>query len=429
MKKGLLLATSLASSISFAASPIYQPTGSSFTLGTSVNKRALSTALYNPAAPFLMVNNKDGDRFRMGLFGPMAFGYELGQVDSLEESIDELDAKLDSDIDTVEEAEDVLDDVNKLISDLGTDATGKGMFSTQVPLFPMIYRSREYGAFMFDASLSGLVKGSFLDDEATLQGTTIQTQSSVYVKDGADLNFSFGYSRDIWANQYGMLVGGAKLNAHYLTLGKALLVLQEDDDIGDEFSDSLEDNQESTFGVGLDVGAIWVAENYQLGLTATNLNEPEFDYGIIGQNCSSLTGTQIDNCVVAAQFASRGEIASSETHVMERQVTIDGAVALSDKQWTLATSYDLFEVNDFVGDQYQWAVVSASYYGDSNWAPGFRIGYRKNMAGSELSYANLGMSLFKRFSMDLAYGLETIKVDGTEAPRSLNLSLGFQTAF
>ncbi|ADZ90259.1 conjugal transfer protein TraF [Marinomonas mediterranea] len=429
MKKGLLLATSLASSISFAASPIYQPTGSSFTLGTSVNKRALSTALYNPAAPFLMVNNKDGDRFRMGLFGPMAFGYEFGQVDSLEEKIDELDETLDKELETAEDVDKALRDVNELISSMDENATGKGMFSSQIPLFPMIYRSPQYGAFMFDASLTGLVKGSFLAEEAEIQGKSIQTQSSVYVKDGADLNLSFGYSKDIWANQYGMLVGGAKLHAHYLTLGKALLVLQEDDDIGDEFSDSLEDNQESTFGVGLDVGAIWVAENYQLGLTATNLNEPEFDYGIIGQNCSSLTGTQIDNCVVAAQFASRGEIASSETHVMERQVTIDGAVALSDKQWTLATSYDLFEVNDFVGDQYQWAVISASYYGDSNWAPGFRIGYRKNMAGSELSYANLGMSLFKRFSMDLAYGLETIKVDGTEAPRSLNLSLGFQTAF
>lgn len=95
----------------------------------------------------------------------------------------------------------------------------------------------------------------------------------------------------------------------------------------------------------------------------------------------------------------------------------------------LAASYELNEVADLVGDEYQWATVSTSYYSNSSFIPAVRLGYKKNMAGSELSYAMLGATLFKRLNLDLAYGLDTVEIDGDKQPRSLYFSAGIESAF
>ena len=437
MKKTLLLAGGLVSTLGFAAQPVFQPIGSSFTTGGSPNQRALSTSTNNPAASFLMVNSEEDDHFRFGILGPGGFGYELGQVDSLEDKINDLTDELDKKDLSISDINVVKDKANSIVSQLGKDATFKMMMAGQIPLMPFIYKHSKYGAFTFDMSLSAEGKGSVLDDDVTplvnplTQTFQLQTTTSIYVKNAVDLNFGLGYSRDIWTNHMGMLVGGAKVNVHSITLGKSLVSLSgaTDDKAGDVFTDALKDNQKTTVGAGLDLGLIWTANNYQIGATLTNVNEPKFDYASLADDCASKTGAAQDNCYAARNFAGKGRIKLNESHVMERQLTLDSAVSLSNRQWTLAGSVDLFETHDPVGDLYQWGTVSASYYGDSNWIPGARIGYRKNMTGSELSYVTGGLTLFKRLNLDLAYGLESIDAGGTAVPRSLFFSAGIESAF
>lgn len=434
MKKMLVVAGSLACSVSYAASPVFQPIGSSFTLGSSANPASLSTSLTNPAAPFLMVDTEAGDRFRFGIIGPGGFGYEMGQVDSLQDQIDELDELLDEDVTSASQAQTLQDKANSIVASLGDDANGKLMTSGQVPVFPLIYKHPEYGAFSIDMSLSAVGQGKFLDDDIDIVVTgsnyTLNTNSSVYVKSGVDLNLGLGYSKDVWSNQYGMLLTGAKVNLHSVTLSKGLMHLaSSDDDSGDAFSDSLADHQETSFGVGLDVGAIWVSNYYQVGFTASNLNEPSFEYGSLNETCSSLETSKQASCYAALEFAGEGEIALDETHTMERQFTLDASVYILDQQLALAGSYEMNEISDLIGDKYQWATIGTSYYSKNVWIPAVRVGYKKNMAGTELSYLTLGATLFKRLNFDLAYGLESIEVDGDEVPRSLYLSAGIESAF
>jgi hypothetical protein len=109
---------------------------------------------------------------------------------------------------------------------------------------------------------------------------------------------------------------------------------------------------------------------------------------------------------------------------------VDAAVSTKGKQVTLGMSYDTNAVKDAVGDEYQWAVASVSYYGDSHFVPGLRAGYRQNLAGTELSYATFGLTVLKRLNIDLGVALETVEdEDGDEMPRSAYFSIGYDTAF
>jgi hypothetical protein len=55
-----------------------------------------------------------------------------------------------------------------------------------------------------------------------------------------------------------------------------------------------------------------------------------------------------------------------------------------------------------------------------------RFGYRQNLAGTEKSYASLGMTMFKYFNFDIASALNVTNIDGRRLPEGLMLSMGFQ---
>ncbi|MCW4631252.1 conjugal transfer protein TraF [Marinomonas rhodophyticola] len=89
MKKMAIVSMSLLSTAVMSAMPVNHPVGSSFTLSSAPNIRALSTALGNPAAPFLMVNQDDNDSFRFGILGPLSIGVEMGDVSDLDDRAEE----------------------------------------------------------------------------------------------------------------------------------------------------------------------------------------------------------------------------------------------------------------------------------------------------------------------------------------------------
>lgn len=431
MKKYLVIAGGiLGASVTMAAMPVYQPIGSSFTLGSATNQRSLSTSLSNPAAPFLMVNSDEKDSFRFGILGPLGVGYEAGDVSDLNDRVDDLQDLLDKQYTTGAQAEAARVSANKIINEIGQKAYVKVSGGLQVPLMPIIYKTKGSGAFMLDASVSVVGKATVISDDIVVSGNELVSDTSFYVKAAKDIAVGLGYSRPVWTPESGQLIAGVKANFHRISFGRQLAVLtDESEDAGDVASDAFSDDLHSSSGVGLDLGLIWAANYYQLGLTLANLNEPEFDYGDLG-SCGGLSGTSLNRCNTANKLAAKNKLNLSETYTMEAQSTLEAAVSTKNRRWTLASSYDVNSVKDPIGDEYQWGVVSASYYGDSHWLPGVRFGYRKNMAGSELSYATAGLTFLKRLNLDIAYGLETVKdKDGDELPRSAYISLGYDTAF
>jgi len=415
MKKLLIVSTSLLSTAVMAAMPVNQPTGSSFTLSSAPNQRALSTALGNPAAPFIMVNQQDDDNFRFGILGPLSVGVEMGDISDLDDQVEEIESLIDN-----ANASNAIANkarANKILGEIGNSAYVKTSLSMQVPFMPVIYKTKDNGAFMLDASISGVAKGSLLADDVNVNiaSTKLVTDTSFYAQTATDLQVGLGYSQAMWENARGMLVGGVKANIHQISMGRALARLDDNNtDAGDAISDAIKDDAISSTGLGIDLGAVWVSNYYQVGLTVANINEPEFDGAPITTNNAS----------------NKYGIGSSDKYVMEMQSTVDAAVSTKGKQVTLGMSYDANAVKDAVGDEYQWAVASVSYYGDSHFIPGLRAGYRQNLAGTELSYATFGLTVLKRLNIDLGVALETVEdEDGDEMPRSAYFSIGYDTAF
>jgi hypothetical protein len=73
--------------------------------------------------------------------------------------------------------------------------------------------------------------------------------------------------------------------------------------------------------------------------------------------------------------------------------------------------------------------LSAGFTTDSWWLPGVRIGYRQNVAGTEMKYIGIGLTAFKIVNIDISSTLDTVSIDGTKLPQGLMGSIGFQIAW
>ena len=176
-------------------------------------------------------------------------------------------------------------------------------------------------------------------------------------------------------------------------------------------SDYQDDNE-----AGLDLGALWVADNYQVGAQITNVNEPEFEFP--GLDLSAYKDTPIRSFLTADQF-----------YTMERQFRFEGSLFTQDRRWTMNVGVDANAVPDPMGDDYQWLTASVGYATDSWWLPGARAGYRKNLAGTEIGYLGLGLTVLKVVNIDIASSVESVSISGETLPRGLMASIGFQIAW
>ena len=161
---------------------------------------------------------------------------------------------------------------------------------------------------------------------------------------------------------------------------------------------------------------MWVGRNYQIGVQWTNINEPEFAY------------PDIDTSTYRSQRAI-DFLEENRHYKMDSQVKIETSLFTSDRRWSAHLGYDADPATDPLGDEFQWATLSAALNRDSFWLPNFRIGYRENLVGTELKYASIGLTAFKYVNFDIASALDTVKIDGTELPQGLMFSLGFQIAW
>jgi hypothetical protein len=168
--------------------------------------------------------------------------------------------------------------------------------------------------------------------------------------------------------------------------------------------------------IGLDVGALWVGRNYQLGAQITNINEPNFEFPGVD------LGPYRDSTII-------GFLQSDQRYTMERQLKLEGSLFSDDRRWSAHLGVDANAVADPMGDDYQWLTASAGFTTDSWWVPSARIGMRQNLAGTELRYLSLGLTAFRIVNFDLSSALDTVRINGTTLPRGLMTSIGFEIAW
>lgn len=243
-----------------------------------------------------------------------------------------------------------------------------------------------------------------------------QNDSLLVTKAAKVQEFSVGYSHPISSFESGQLFLGVK--PKFLRVGLARVGVRFGDlSDSEELFDDIR-NAEFLYDeeLSLDIGAMWVSDHYQLGGALTNINQPTFAFPTI--DTSKLVNQEfIDR-------ANKGRV-----YEMERQLKLEGGIHSIDRKWVVNAALDTNAAADPMGDDYQWASVSAGYATKSWWVPGARVGVHSNLAGTELTYLSAGVTLFKYVDLDISSALDTVDIDGQTLPRGLNISLGVAASF
>lgn len=437
---GLLAFATVASSQAAFANEPTQVFGASLSRGQVSSPHDPSSSINNPAAASYFMHGKSGVRYNF--IGPIGIGYEVGQLDSLVDELDALVDILEDDNLTAQAALDAKDRFDPFLNDAAVNGMLKLSGSSAIPFFPMFYHSNDIGTFTAEIEVSGLLRSTVLDDDINIVAINdsfkINTKAALYVKSGVKANLGLGFSRPVYKNQAGMLHAGLKVNISQYKLGKNIISLsglEDGEDIGDAIKDDYKTNQATTSNVSVDAGLLWVAKQYSLGLSVTDINEPEYDYAVLSATCSGLQGLSLDNCYVAQEAAAQGRINPSEVFVANAQATAEASAWVSTpllgKGGTLGihSSIDLNDKNDALGDVYQWASVGATANLNSWFVPEFRFGYSKNLVGTKLSYYSIGLTFFKHADLDVKWSDESVEIDDSSGPRSAFISFAIQTKF
>ena len=189
--------------------------------------------------------------------------------------------------------------------------------------------------------------------------------------------------------------------------------ITDSEELFDDIRDADFNNDE---GLGIDVGALWVGRNYQLGAQITNINEPEFTFPDV-------------NLAPYTDPLSIQRLQSDKFYRKDRQLKLEGSIFSPERRFSAHLGVDVDPATDPLGDRFQWATLSAGFQTDSRWVPSVRIGVRKNLTGTELGYASFGLTAFKIFNFDIASALDTVSIDGEKLPQGLMASLGFQVSW
>ncbi|MFV8836694.1 conjugal transfer protein TraF [Aquisalimonas sp. APHAB1-3] len=417
-----------------AANTAHIPVGQDISYGGVSHPRTVQATGNNPASS--VASDRRGVWFGLGAF---SLGYEVGDVDDLIDEAEDLEAALDRTDLTLGDAEDRKQRFDAFLVDAGQDGYFKLDGAAKAPFTPLGVNVPGVGggAFSLDATAYGSVRGSLLDAPIEVQPTPdgdfeLQSRTSGYLKGAAGVGMSVGYGGGVYHASSGSLFVGGRLNYYRMELAKGVIAFEDtdgDDNLADDLEDDFDRNRETQSAVGLDLGAIWTADNYRAGAILRNVNEPEFDYPEIGRNCDdpSLSDTANRNCYTAASFGDR--ISLSETYTMDRQLQLEGAVFTHNQDWHVSLAYDVNSSRDPVGDAYQWLSVSTGYAGSGWLLPGFRLGYRENLTGSELSYITGGLTFFRVLNLDAAVATDSVDVDGDEVPRSAQVSASLELYF
>jgi hypothetical protein len=431
MKK-LMTATALAiASMSAAAQDPFTASGQNLTMGQSSNRNSVISAINNPAAAGNFVGAGQRE-YRFGLMSSTGMGLEIGKVDDFYDEMENLVDQLDQDDITATEAIDLAEDFNELLPIVGEEGYVNIGGGTHLPGFPVVINHGGIGgALTLDMTVSTESHVRLLDDEVAINPISdeVETNSAAYIKGSVTQEFSLGYSRAVWKHPQGTLFAGVRGKVMRMGLNKSIIPVEEmmDDnsDVGDYLSNDFVDDTLYSSAVSLDSGLLWSSKYYQVGATAINLTSPEFEYPALGENCAALTGFEQDRCFTSQSFAN--EIDLAETYTMDPQLKLESAVFTANRKYQVALALDATSVRDPVAQERQWLNLSVG--ATPWWGINVRGGYRANLAGNQLKAVTVGTSLFRAFNFDLAYGLDSVEVDGTTVPRSFAANMGLELVF
>jgi hypothetical protein len=235
----------------------------------------------------------------------------------------------------------------------------------------------------------------------------IDNDSSIVSKAAQMTELNVGYSRHAWSNNAGSLYLGAEARLYLMRLSR-LSVRFGDITDSEELFDAIRDsNFQNDNRLGVDIGALWVGENYQIGAQLTNVNEPKFTFPEIDLN------PYTDDGII-------GFLQGDQSYTMDRQLKLEASLFTSDRRWSTHLGLDADPATDPMGDDFQWLTLSAGFT---------TIGYRQNLTGTEVKYIGIGLTAFKIVNIDISSALDTVSIDGTTLPRGLMTSIGFQIAW
>ena len=474
------------------AGPVYQPLGSNLTYGDVTHGQRVQSASSNPAAAAADVVRGGGASAR-GTVVSGAAGLEYGNLQDVFDKIDSLskafkpsppdsggggpgqdpDEKPDDGINIGDIIDSLDPDAEAALAALASEVItravlldvirnegyGKAFVAADAPF--VIGREFLGGAWTFGVNWSGTSKAfgvvqrlefnsdaalAALDQAIALQpgdpieefdltggikmrvdpGTgdpdtgsvklVFDNDSSMVTKASKTTEINFGYSRQAWSSSAGSLYLGAEMKVYLMSLTR-LSVRFGDITDSDELFDAIRDSEfRSDNEFGIDIGALWVAPRYQLGFQVTNINKPDFEFPDV--NLTPYKNPGVIN------FLQR-----DQKYTMERQVKLEASLFSANRRWTANLGLDANAVPDPMGDDFQWLTLSGGYLTDSWWLPGARIGYRRNLAGSELQYLGLGATVVKILNIDVASTFDTVSINGEKLPRGLMASIGFQIAW
>lgn len=484
--KGTMALTGMLLSGAVLAGPVYQPPAANLTLGDVTHGKRILSASSNPAAAAADRARGSGKPVR-GTVISGAGGLEYGNVDNLFDLYNELsqayapsdpgtgggpgqdpDDKPDDGInigDILDSLDpDIQEALDAIASEVATQTVllllikeegyGKAWLAADAPF--VFDKQWLGGTWTFGVNWSGSSKAYGLtqqidfDPDAARQALEdwVNTQiterprqlpisrdivltptpgqnavffaltndSSLLSKSTQTTEFRVGYSREALARESGSLFFGARANLYFKQLSR-LSVRFGDITDSEELFDAIRDADFRTDeGAGIDLGLLWVADNYQLGAQVTNINEPEFRFPDV-----NLEPYQSE---AAIRFLENDAV-----YTLDRQLKLEASIFTADRRWSAHLGYDWDPVTEPMGDRFQWLTLSGGFNTDSWWIPSARIGYRQNLAGTELGYVSIGATLFRYVNIDIASALDTVKIDGQKLPQGLMASIGFEISW
>lgn len=402
----------------------YMPMGSNLTWGATAQHQYLMSHKNNPATG-ASISGWRTVGFGFGLIGPVGIGIDVGPLGQAANTINDL-SQLITEFDTLSAGDPAainLSELNRIIDFADntmyvlSDAIDINISAgAQIPLFPLVFTHKKLGSFMMDVNLIGKARVQFLDSPLDsnplidpLQGLQEKytTNSALYLKAAGVMETAFGYSRKAYDHEKGTLYAGAKLNIYSVSVNKELFPLLNLGGIQDQAVELMQQGGgQKSFG--LDLGAVWMADYYRLGATIRNINAPSFAYNSLGSDCETKSSAEaIESCYRAQAYAD--EIDLNEEYVMLPQINLEAAIFSKSRNWVATAALETNPANDPVGNAHQWATLSAGYAAPNQLLPGVRLGYRKNMAGSGLSYLSAGLNWLMIY-VDVAVSTQKINL-------------------
>ena len=484
--KGLAsLAGTLVSGVVLAG-PVYQPPGANLTLGDVTHGKRILSASSNPAAAAADRARASGKPVR-GTMISGAAGLEYGNMDNLFELYNELsqayapsdpgtgggpgqdpDDKPDDGINIGDILDELDPQIQEALDAIATEVArqtvllllikeegyAKAWLAADIPfVFDKQWlggtwtmgvnwsgSSKAYGLTQpidYDPEAAQLALEDWVNTQITdrpvqlpisddivltprpgLNGVffAVTNDSSLLSKSTQTTEFSFSYSREAMSAGSGNLFFGARANIYLKQLSRVSVRFGDITDSEELFEAIRDADFRSDEGAGIDLGLLWVADNYQLGAQVTNINEPDFRFPDVN--------TEPYNSEEAVRF-----LESDALYTLDRQLKLEASLFTDDRRWSAHLGYDWDPVTEPMGDRFQWLTLSGGFNTDSWWIPSVRIGYRQNLAGTELGYASIGATLFKYVNIDIASALDSVEIDGQTLPQGLMGSIGFEISW